>query len=368
MRDAGLLAALHALRTPGIGARGLAYVRHRWGSVDALCAASETDLTPYDKRLRTMLRKPPEAAHTWLSRWRCKAAISHLFAEDYPEALLHLDDPPPLLFVRGTPLAALPQPRVIMVGTRRPTAYGRETARRLAAELAEAGLSIGSGLARGIDGAAHEGALDAGGSTFAVLGTPIDRCYPAEHAPLARRILARDGTIVSELPPGWATKPAFFAKRNRLLAALADVVIVVEGTIRSGAMITARAALQLGVEVMAVPGRINDAQAEGPLSLIRDGAAPVCDADSVLQALGQPPAGASTPAAVPTADIPEAARVILTALPAGGFRHIDELAHALDQPVAALLPRLLELELAGLVQAQPGKYYGRTTVRTNEYT
>lgn len=211
----------------------------------------------------------------------------------YPERLLDLDRPPAALHLRrpaGPERLAvlLAEPVVAVVGARAATAEGRAFAHRLAAELAGAGVGVVSGLARGIDAAAHAGALARGGRTVAVLGCGIDRDYPPATAHLAA-VIAREGAVVSEYPPGTPPAPFRFPERNRIVAALAQCVVVVEAQARSGALITARLALELGRDVLAVPGAPWQPTAAGALALLRDGAHPCLGAPDVLVALGLDP-------------------------------------------------------------------------------
>ena len=213
-------------------------------------------------------------------------AISILTPADpvYPIALRHIPDPPAVLFMRGElrPEDAL---SIAMVGTRHPSQYGSQIATRLAEGLASAGLTIVSGLARGIDACSHEGAIAAGGRTLAVLGSGLLEIYPPEHARLAERIVA-SGAILSEMPPLAKPLSEAFPRRNRIVSGLSLGVIVVEAGDRSGTMITARHAAEQGREVLAVPGRLTDRTAHGTLRLIRDGAAMVLGVESVLDHLG----------------------------------------------------------------------------------
>jgi DNA protecting protein DprA len=202
----------------------------------------------------------------------------------WPARVSDMHDPPPFLFLKGSPLSAPGSRRVGIVGSRAASTTGREIAYALGRDLALAGVTVVSGLARGIDGEAHRGALDAGGRTVAVLGTGSDIAYPAEHRSLQRRILDRGGTV-TEFPPGTPPRALHFPRRNRILAALCDAVVVVEGCERSGARSTADFALDQGRELMAVPRDICLPGSVLPNRLLRDGAAPVLGASSVLEAL-----------------------------------------------------------------------------------
>jgi DNA processing protein len=204
--------------------------------------------------------------------------------DEYPRALCEIHDPPAVLFVRGQ---ILPQDAlaIAIVGARHATHYGIEQAERLAGSLARAGLTITSGLARGIDAAAHRGALAAGGRTLAVLGSGLLNLYPAEHAELAERVVA-SGALISEMPPHSPPVAGAFPQRNRIITGISLGVLVVEASTRSGALISARHAMEQGREVFAVPGRIDSRMSHGCHRLIRDGAKLVETADDVLEELG----------------------------------------------------------------------------------
>lgn len=204
--------------------------------------------------------------------------------ERYPAALLPLADPPAVLFLRGS-LELLDRPSIAIVGSRRATATGRRTAERLGRELSAAGVTVVSGMALGIDGAAHRGALEGRGGTVAVLGSGPDRSYPKAHSRLFEEILER-GLIVSEFPPGEPAQPFHFPRRNRILAALSAGVVVVQAARRSGALITVEHALDLGREVFAVPGSVERRQSEGVNALLRDGAHVLVRARELLEVMG----------------------------------------------------------------------------------
>jgi DNA processing protein len=265
----------------------------------------------------------------------------------WPPLLEHLHDPPRQLYVRGDS-SLLARPAVAVVGARRCSPYGAQVARSLARELAAAGVVVVSGLARGIDGEAHRGALAAAGVTVAVLGCGIDVDYPASHARLACRIL-ETGAIVSEYPPGTEPAPWRFPARNRIVAGLAQATVVVEARERSGALITADFALELGREVFAVPGEITAGLSAGTNLLIRQGAAPLLAAHDVLEALGL-----ERPAPRPPA-VSDHASGLLAVL-ADAPRGADELARATGRPAAEVAAELVELELAGVVTQADGVY------------
>jgi DNA processing protein len=269
----------------------------------------------------------------------------------FPELLGAIHDPPPGLFLRGcVDAAALAQPSVAIVGARSCSSYGAGVARSLGRELASAGLTVVSGLARGIDAEAHRGALEAGGPTVGVLGCGIDRDYPAAHRELARRI-GEVGLVVSEYAPGVAPAPWRFPARNRIVAGLCSATIVVEARQRSGALITADFALEEGRDVFAVPGPITASLSEGSNALLRLGATPLTRAVDVLEQLGIEPE--SRPAE--PVSLGPAAQAVLDELrrdPASA----DTLARTASLDPGAVAGALVELELAGLVSEEAGTY------------
>ena len=269
----------------------------------------------------------------------------------YPSLLRELHDPPPGLFLRGSgPVELLAQRGVAIVGARACSSYGSQVARLLGRELAAAGLVVVSGLARGIDGEAHRGALESGGCTVAVLGCGVDRDYPAAHAQLAARI-AEKGLIVSEYAPGVEPAPWRFPARNRIIAGLSAATVVVEARERSGALITADFALEAGREVFAVPGEITSALSAGTNALLRLGATPLTAPADVLEALGVEAAGA------PSLELGETSAHVLEALarePSG----IDGLIRETGLDAAAVATALAELELVGAVAEADGLFRG----------
>jgi DNA processing protein len=267
----------------------------------------------------------------------------------YPALLAELHDPPGRLYLRGGDPGVLQRPAVALVGARSCSPYGSQVARTLARELAAAGVVVVSGLARGVDAEAHRGALEAGGTTVAVLGCGIDRDYPARHAQLARRIV-ETGLVVSEYPPGTEPAPWRFPARNRIVAGLARATVVVEARERSGALITADFALELGRDVFAVPGEITSALSAGTNGLIRQGATPLLAAEDVLELLGIAP---RVPSAAPA--ISEAARSLLSRLE-DGTAGSDELVRSTGREASVVGAALVELELAGLVVEADGLY------------
>jgi len=340
---------LNPLLLPGIPARQL--VDH-----------PPSDLPP---ALRDYLRAPDKAGADADMQW-LEQPNNHLLRitdPAYPERLRELPNPPTLLFLHGDPeLLGLPQ--LAIVGSRNPSTGGRRNAHDFAAHLAAAGLVVSSGLAHGIDTAAHEGALAADGLTLAVTGTGLDRVYPARNRTLAHDI-ARSGLLVSEFPTGVPPLAGNFPRRNRILAGLALGTLVVEAALRSGSLITARLATEAGREVFAIPGSIHNPLSRGCHALIRDGAKLVETADDILEELGplvgRIPAGhPATPPTdkdpVPTGDPQHAA--VLAAM---GFDPVttDELVNRTGFPAAEVSSILLLLELQGHVSSEPGGLFTR---------
>jgi DNA processing protein len=269
---------------------------------------------------------------------------------EYPALLRAIHDPPPQLYLRGDADAALlARPAVAMVGARSCSSYGRSVTRALARDVAGAGVVVVSGMARGIDGEAHRGALDAGGATVAVLGCGIDRDYPAAHAELARRICDSGGLVVSEYEPGVEPAPWRFPARNRIIAGLGRATVVVEARERSGALITADFALEEGRDVLAVPGEITSALSAGTNALLRLGATPVTCVDDVLEGYGLERVTRVAPPLGP------AASAFLARL-GGGALTADELVRAAGIDAGDGAAALMELELAGRVTLEDGLY------------
>jgi DNA processing protein len=304
----------------------------------------------------------PAARADALAEWHAATAAGArpllLGASDYPALLATIADPPPFLWALGDPAVAA-RPAVALVGARNASALGCRMASRLAGELGEAGLVVVSGLARGIDAAAHRAALATG--TVAAQAGGVDVVYPPENAGLAAAIPAA-GLRLSEMPIGHVPKPQDFPRRNRLVSGLALGVVVVEGALRSGSLITARAALDQGREVMAVPGSPLDPRAGGCNQLIRDGATLVRSAADVAEALAESlgsipvrPTPAPPHAPPPSAGLETRLLELLAPSPVAE----DELIRALGEPAAAVSAALIGLELAGLVQRHPGGQVSR---------
>jgi DNA processing protein len=312
------------------------------------------------------LRRPDRDGLARDERWLAggRRSVVGWGTRDYPPLLARITDPPLVLFVEGD-AASLSLPQLAIVGSRNPTPLGRDTAGQFAGHVAAAGLAITSGLALGIDAAGHRGALQAGGQTVAVLGCGLDRVYPPSHAQLARDIAAH-GALVSDLPTGVPPLQHHFPRRNRLISGLTLGTLVVEATLRSGSLITARLALEQGREVFAIPGSIHNPMARGCHRLIRDGAKLVETVDDIFTELGSLLAGLGLQA---RAEAPDGQRVsgppldkdheiLLDALgfaPAG----IDTLVARTGFAAQEVASMLLILELGGRVAQQHGGLYCR---------
>ena len=298
-----------------------------------------------------------ERARAALDRARTRA-VQALAWDDpaYPALLAAIVDPPPVLWVRGS-ASVLSLTSVAIVGSRAGSPYALAVAERLAADLASRGIGVVSGLARGVDSSAHRAAVAAGGPTVAVLGCGADVVYPPEHAGLADEIRV-SGAVVSELPPGTPPRAPFFPRRNRIISGLSRAVVIVEAGEKSGSLITARSALEQGRDVLAVPGSVLNGRNRGGHALLRDGAKIVESADDILEEL-QLPALAHTPLepGVAGGDI---ADPVLAALGAGESWPVDVIAERTGLSPSRLLPRLLDLELHGVVRRVGGGRFMRS--------
>jgi DNA processing protein len=275
------------------------------------------------------------------------------FDPRYPTLLNCIADPPPVLWIRGDP-AVLSQPVVAIVGSRAATPYALDVGARLAGELSGRGVMVASGLARGVDSAAHHGCLAAGGATIAVLGSGLDRIYPAEHAELAQAI-AKSGVVLSELGPGGPPLAEHFPLRNRIISGISLAVVVVEASEKSGSLITARCAVEQGRDVMAVPGNVLTGRNRGSHGLLKDGAKVIETADDILEELGWPAARE----AVRGGSRLRPEDPLLRHMHAGEVYGLDELVLATGTSPSRLLPRLMELELQGDVRAAGGGRFVR---------
>lgn len=354
-----LAAWLRLSLTPGIGGEARRTLLKSFGLPQAIYDAGPRALaTVVDPGLVEQLLAHDcsaaiEAALTWADQ--AGNRILTLADEDYPQSLLSADDPPLLLYAKGDP-ARLRQPMLAMVGSRNATAQGLRDAEAFARTLGEAGLTIVSGLALGIDAAAHRGALDTPAGTVAVIGTGADRLYPARNEALARRI-AEQGVVLSEFPLGTPALAANFPRRNRIIAGLGLGCLVVEAAPRSGSLITARLAAESGREVFAIPGSIHSPLSRGCHQLIRQGAKLVESAQDVLEELRWKPAAGTTARNKPKAATGDGAEEQVLAAMGDAPCALDALAARSGLTPAALLAMLLPMELAGRVAQLPGGLY-----------
>ena len=320
---------------------------------DAVCAPTRflEELLNIDRDQAERIRHPLDDPRIESLR----ATTITLIDDDYPPLLREIIDPPLALHVRGN-RALLSQDAIAVVGSRRASPYAINVAKAIASPLArDAKLVIVSGLARGVDAAAHEAALDSGGTTIAVLGTGIDVVYPKSHRRLFRRI-EKEGVIVTELAPGTPPLPANFPTRNRIISGLALGTVIVEATSRSGSLITARTSAEQGREVFAVPGSIFSRGSEGTHRLIQYGAKLVHDANDVLDELPHYKRIEKEKEALPS-DSP--LREVLDVLSRDEATHVETAAEKLGQSLPSISESLLQLELGGWVRALPGARYVR---------
>ena len=329
--------ALALALAPGVGARGY---RQR---AEAFESAAQAFRATVEAGLQPILRD--EARQLCADGDRCGARLLLFGDADYPAPLTELFDPPPYLFTLGD-LSVLARPCVAIVGTRRATPYGERVTTAIAGALAAAGVCVVSGMARGIDAAAHRAALAAGGRTVAVLGSGVDVPYPAAHASLHAEIVAR-GLVLSEHAPGERAGAGAFPRRNRIIAALASVTIVVEAGFKSGALITATHALDLGRTVAAVPGPIDAPQSAGANELLRDGAAVIATPADALALLGvRAPRPSRDASAAPLAPDEQA---VWDALATGAL-DLDSVAARSRLPATRCLAAVTALELSGAIE------------------
>ena len=354
--DEDLAAWLTLSRAAGLGGEGLRRLLRAFGDPRAVLAASRGELARHvAPNVAAAIRGPTpdsllRAAENWLQAPTHR--IVTLADAEYPPALLQIADPPPLLYLAGRP-ELIARPSLAIVGSRSASAQGRANAEAFARTFSEAGLTIVSGLAMGIDAAAHRGALAGPSSTVAVLGTGIDVVYPAANRALALAIAER-GAIVSELPLGTRPLPSNFPRRNRLISGLSAGCLVVEAAAESGSLITARLAIEQGREVFAIPGSIHSPLSKGCHALIKQGAKLAESAQDVLEELRLPPApaAASRPASSDGDD------ALLEAI---GYEpcHADTIARRCGLSAAEIAARLTGLELEGKITALPGGLYQR---------
>jgi|SRR5579863_3512302 len=356
--------------TPGLGARNAGKLLREFGSPEAIFNASLTALEaqrlPAAVAQAIHTRQPLSAAAKELAQAQTAGCRLLTWDEpEYPSRLREIYDPPPLLYVIGN-IELLNRNMIAVVGSRRPTPYGNQMAERLAKDLADRNLIIGSGLARGIDSSAHKGALAAvQGGTIGVLGCGIDVVYPKENRKIFEEV-ARRGAIISEFPLGTFPAPQNFPIRNRVIAGMALGVVVVEGAQYSGSLITARLAMEFGREVYGVPGNATQPASFGPNQLIKQGAKLVTGWEDVVEELPTPVRAELLPVDVATSEeraslveesLAPTVRPLYALLSMDEARHVDEMVELSGLSSSEVLAALFELELKGVVRQLPGKQF-----------
>ncbi len=375
-----LFAWLALTMTPQMGPTRSRRLVERLGNVERVFRASLTELEacgiPASAAQGLALGSSKQSAEQEMAR-AAAAGVELLCLEDpdYPEPLKNIYDPPVILYIRGN-RGALNAPGIAVVGTRHPTPYGLGMAERLACDLSARGLILLSGLARGVDSAAHRGAVNARGQTVGVLGTGVDVIYPRENKKLAEQMLSLGGALISEFPMGTAPTPQNFPIRNRIISGLSAGVLVVEAGEYSGTRITARCALEQCREVFAVPGNVTNRLSWGPNTLIKQGAKLVATWEDVweelpsqlrlrLQPLGDSAASPKGETASLFPGQPEMSpneRKVFSLIKSDAALHIDELVERLEPEVSAsqIFSALFELELSGRIRQMPGKNFVKT--------
>jgi len=357
--------------TPGIAARLSARLLRQFGSPEGVFRASLTGLESCNLPAPTA-----QAIFKKQFFWRAEkevaalrgigARLVHWKEPEYPQNLLQIYDPPVMLYVRGD-ATILNAPALSIVGTRRPTIYGMQMAERMGRDLAARGLTIVSGLARGIDAIAHTGATAVSGRAIGVLGTGIDVCYPKENKKLYEKVLER-GAILSEFPTGSHPAPENFPVRNRIIAGMPLGVVIVEGKQYSGSLITARLAMEFGREVYGVPGNVTQEVSFAPNQLIKQGAKLVTSADDVIEELPTPIRAALIQAEemesgqrnlLAAEGLNPTAKKIYELLSIEDTRHIDDIVETSGLNSSEVLATLFEMEMKGLVRQLPGKQFSK---------
>src|SRR5438477_9702431 len=365
--------------TPGLGPTRGKRLLEFFGSIEGVLNATLTELEaaglPTQSAQSLATGRSVELAHDEVAK-AAAAGVQLVVLDDsaYPTRLRQIYDPPLVLYVRGN-VAALSQPGIAVVGTRHPTPYGIGMAERMACDLATRGLVIFSGLARGVDTAAHRGAVSAKGKTVAVFGTGVDVLYPKENSRLSEQILSFGGALISEFPLGTFAAPQNFPIRNRIISGISFGVLVVEAAEYSGTRITARCALEQNRDVFAVPGNVTNKNSWGPNTLIKQGAKLVATWEDVWEELPPQVRLALTPYAPDESQAPGTASLfgeegelaphekkIFALLKADEATHIDEIVERLELQVSSseIFAALFELELAGKVKQLPGKNFVRS--------
>jgi DNA processing protein len=339
---------------PGMGDRVVRTLVDRHGSGRGALAAATAQRRLWDG---------PDEDHDLAAWTKVGMDVVPMTSPRYPRSLLDLSDPPSLLFLQGRP-GLLTSPAVAVVGSRRATEIGRRAAETLGARLARAGVTVVSGMAMGIDGAAHRGALGVGGNTVAVLGSGLGVVHPPSHRSLSRRIAA-GGLLVSEFLPRELPRPFHFPRRNRIIAALAEAVIVVEAGQKSGALITVEHALDLGRDILVVPGSVENPQCRGSNALLRDGARVITDPEAVMEELPKLGGGGTamvdgTPGNVdPAPSLPPELRTVWEVLSREAST-VEEVARRASLAPGQAMAVLSVLELEGLAIQRPGLRFQRS--------
>jgi DNA processing protein len=355
--------------TPGIAARLTVRLLHEFGTPEGVFRASLTALEGCNV--------PAPAAQAIFKKqffWRAEKELDAIrrigcrvvncTEPEYPQSLLQIYDPPALLYVRGD-VSILNAPGLSIVGTRRPTVYGSQMAERMGRDLARRGLVIVSGLARGVDALAHNGATSVAGRAIGVLGTGVDVCYPKENKKLFEKVLEK-GAIISELPTGSHPAPENFPVRNRIIAGMPLGVVIVEGKQYSGSLITARLAMEFGREVFGVPGNVTQEMSFAPNQLIKQGAKLVTGAEDVIEELPTPVRAVLVQAEAVESEqlnllaaqgLTPSAKRIYELLSTEQPRHIDDLVETTALNSSEVLATLFDLEMKGIIRQLPGKLF-----------
>ena len=366
--------------TPGVGPRAATKLLERFGSADAVFHGRRTELEA--------LRLKPETVESLIKREFHERASGELdrvkqlggdilILDDgsYPALLREIDDPPPVLYVKGDWQACFEQPCVGVIGSRTCSTYGENSSEMLARDLASRGITVVSGLARGIDAAAHKGAIQGKGRTIAVMGTGLDSVYPRENTGLVREILSNGGCLVTQFPLGTPPLKDNFPYRNRIISGLSLGVLIVEASERSGSLITARLAMEQNREVMAVPGNITSGNSFGTNYLIKSGAKLVQQWQDVVAELPSDisaailppqlersrPENAERPQELIPADLNDNERTLWSLLAADEPTHIDVLLESSGLSFGDLNNALVSLDIRDLIRVLPGKNYARRT-------
>lgn len=355
---------------PGVGCTLANRLVHQFGSPESVLSAPLKQLLEVEGVGRKMARFIADPIQVASARKRAMQEIENVSARNctvlcpadnsYPAVLRDIADPPVALFCRGD-AKCLERPTVAIVGSRAATTYGKRVSFELGRELARQGICVASGMAMGIDGEAHAGALAGGGMTVGVLACGVDVIYPHQHEKLFREVAA-NGLVISEYPLGTRPDGFRFPERNRIISGVSLGTVVVEASLKSGSLITARLALDQGREVFAVPGRIDSPKSQGTHRLLQQGAKLVNCVDDILEELNMAgmlaPGRADRKADVQSAELPEEEKYLLSCLDVYPVT-IDELVHQSGYAAAAIFQMLLRLELKGLVRQLPGQQYER---------